>query len=64
MDRRIDGYWWVWGEGEEWPSWYYGEQTARDAAARKARGSPGRKVYIGDLQVVAKKILPDKLVDA
>lgn len=64
MDRKIDGYWWTWQEGAEWPSWYYSEQMAREAANRLARGSPGRRVYVGDLNVIAKKVLPDKLVDA
>jgi hypothetical protein len=64
MSREISGFWWTWVEGQEWPSWYYSEKTALDRAKQLAMQHPGRKVYVGDLDVVKKMHLPDKLVEA
>ncbi len=64
MDRKITGFWWTWLDGEDWPSWYYGENPAREAAKRIAFSNPGRKVRIGDLNTIENITLPDKLVVA
>lgn len=62
--RNIDEYWWTWLEGEDWPSWYYGEKTAEDAQARLARSNLGRKVKIGKLQVHNSRMVKAELVFA
>lgn len=60
--REIKGYWWTWIEGEDWPSWYYGESAARVACDRLAKGSPGRRILVGNLMAVEMVTLPDQLV--
>lgn len=63
MEKRdITGFWWTWVEGQDWPSWYYGESAARDAVKRIAMSKPGRKVRIGFLNTVEVVTLPDALV--
>lgn len=51
MTRKLQDFWWTWREGDDWPSWYYGEPAARDGLQRLTHGSPGRKVSIGTLNV-------------
>lgn len=63
MPRSIDGFWWTWREGDDWPSWYYNEDVARSAADKLARESPGRKIYVGDLRVAAKRMLPADIIE-
>ena len=45
--RHIEGYWYVWVQGMEWPSWFYGEGQARSAAKTFAKQNPGKDVYLG-----------------
>ena len=61
LSRSIDGFWCTWVDGQDWPSWYYGESTAREAAKRLALSHPGRVVHVCDLNLVAKVRLPDSL---
>lgn len=63
VDRTIEGFWWVWPEGHEWPSWYYGEKTAREAFERIANDTPGRKVKIGTCHVVRTAMVRPELVN-
>lgn len=62
MNRTVNCFWWTWGAGDEWPSWYAGENAANAAANRLARGHPGKTIWIGDLSPVRKMTLPDKIV--
>lgn len=61
-DRKIDGFWWTWMEGVDWPSWYYDEQMAREAQARIARANPGRKVKVGTLKTLNTSMTSGELV--
>jgi hypothetical protein len=61
MKRTLDGFWWTYREGDDWPSWYFGEKVAREALNRLVRGSPGRKVSTGTLAVDGTFILSDRI---
>jgi hypothetical protein len=59
--KTVDGFWWCWVEGHDWPTWQYGELAAERAANEAVRRYAGRNVYFGRLAPKSKLLLPDKL---
>ena len=61
QERTVDGFWFVWKLGMEWPEQFYSEKAAKDRARTIAQRSPGQSVYVGDLAPKERMILPDAL---
>jgi hypothetical protein len=59
MERRaLDGYWFVWHDGMDWPDKLYNKDMAKDRARRLASETLGRTVHVCQLQSVGTLMMP------